>query len=347
MNKMFTSSLAALVLFGIATLALPQDNRIRISEIEVQNENDGVGALEVEVHVFEDGTDVFLGCSGQLHGLRCVDGSAISYFVEAFIQKPSGNAYLTAGDVRGKNVYLEVIEDDENPCPAEPSCREIFRCDDLIGRSGTISGDVLSQQNLTLSFGNVSHCKIGAAASTTPNENPVRLFEIQLSELSPVDSGQVREAEIHLYDAATDFFLGCTGAAIDSANVLYQLDLPLAKSPCLFGNLTYDDVRERSIYVVVVEDTVVASCHSDLSVLSTAGRSQTFAGSHLNEPYTLQFGRVTRLTLGSINTSVLAPGEQGFARVIPAGSKLPQPVQSLNGDRIFSATTAERHAEGL
>jgi hypothetical protein len=87
---MATKTILAMVLrfmLGVALTALSanrvmaQAERICISEIQVTGESDGIFGprLEVEVHMFESGTNFFLGCSGYQSGLICANESNVFY----------------------------------------------------------------------------------------------------------------------------------------------------------------------------------------------------------------------------------------------------------------------------
>jgi hypothetical protein len=141
----------------------PEADFVCIKEIEVTGETDGITtSLEVEVHLYEDGTRRFLGCSGLLEA----DLADSLYQVEAFFMKHSlsGGSFLMYDEVSGKNIYLIVSEDDRSPCPAEvdtiPDANDDLRiADDVIGISAPFSGQLLrAPQNM--SFGRVVHLQM-------------------------------------------------------------------------------------------------------------------------------------------------------------------------------------------
>jgi len=141
----------------------PEESFVCIKEIEVTRVTDGITAsLEVEVHLYEAGSNRFLGCSGLLN----VDRADSLYRVEAYFEKLalSGSSLLRYDEVRDKNLYLVVSEDDRNPCPAEvdtiPDPNDDFRiADDLLGISAPFSGQLL-QAPQNMSFGKVAHLQL-------------------------------------------------------------------------------------------------------------------------------------------------------------------------------------------
>jgi hypothetical protein len=97
-----------------------------VREIEVTGETD-LGALDVEVHLFDQGTRVHLGCSGRDQGMEVVDVSDVRYSINAEFERPNGDT-LYADDLRGRPLELIVIEDDVNPCTRPPDME-----DDVVG----------------------------------------------------------------------------------------------------------------------------------------------------------------------------------------------------------------------
>ncbi|MFQ5651776.1 MAG: Ig-like domain-containing protein [bacterium] len=134
---------------------------IAITEIKVSGIIDGgfngPTRLEVEVHMYEQGSNRFLGCSGRGSGLRTVDESDVLYTVEAFFQKPvHGTDLLTFGDVIDRVIYLRVIEDDADECPSPANSTP----DDAIGVSAPFDGVDLFTASV-MQFDKVSHLRIG------------------------------------------------------------------------------------------------------------------------------------------------------------------------------------------
>ena len=108
---------------------------------------DAAGVLEIEAHLY-DSEGVFLGCSGADSGLQGVDVASHPYSLTAMFQKSlHPDEPLSFDDVKGKNLFLRVIEDDVAPCPEPPdfdSCSESspFLCglpaDDALGSTSFI-----------------------------------------------------------------------------------------------------------------------------------------------------------------------------------------------------------------
>jgi hypothetical protein len=142
--------LAGLLLFGIVSgVAGCHDgpDRLWITQIEVLGESDGLTRLDIEVHLFDMASRAHLGCSS----LESVDESGTLYDVEGFFTDMSGRRVEPA-DLFGRDVVIEVIEDDVEPCPAPP---DIAGGDDPVGTSGPIFGEDLGLTG-PLSFENVA-----------------------------------------------------------------------------------------------------------------------------------------------------------------------------------------------
>jgi len=134
----------------------PPSPAVKINEIEVKNLTDGIGSLEMEVHIYEAGTDRFLGCSGQLNGLQPVDVSGRLYAVNArFTLDQSRQRNVTYFDIRDKNIYVVTIEDDEFPCPCPPDYGS-FGLDDLVAISAPFPGTELFQTKELRNLGNLT-----------------------------------------------------------------------------------------------------------------------------------------------------------------------------------------------
>ncbi len=146
---------------------LPGDQTIRIFELQLHGVSDS-GLLEIELHLFDAGSNAFLGCSGPLHGLLSVDYSGLRYSPDAHFVPPGSvsgypvprGQWLTAQDVAGKTLRLVVLEEDAVPCPAPPSAEE----DDVIAEVAALPGASLAAPR-TMQFGDVTHLKIGAAGT--------------------------------------------------------------------------------------------------------------------------------------------------------------------------------------
>lgn len=135
---------------------IDSEQRVTITQIEVTNEWE-FSRLEIEVHMF-DHEHNFLGCAGQINGLRRVDASNIRYEVEGFFTTPE-NRHLTFEDIKDKEVYLIVIEDDVAPCPS-PGVGGIFPVtDDVVGTSALFAGsEIAGTKDMT--FDNVTFLRI-------------------------------------------------------------------------------------------------------------------------------------------------------------------------------------------
>lgn len=124
----------------------PSSPLVKVKEIQVINESDGIGRLEVEVHLYDQATGVFLGCSGQINGLEEVDNSGTFYNVDARFRRPLFGPDLTFQDIQDRDVYMTVIEDDSRPCP----CADNSSIgDDLIARTNAFPGKELTSKLIT------------------------------------------------------------------------------------------------------------------------------------------------------------------------------------------------------
>ncbi len=124
-------SLARIVLaLALATAACTGGDgreRLGITTIEVTGETD-LGALEVEVHLFDALTGGHLGCAGQGDGLEDVDHSDVRYQVFGCFRDPVYGNEVAPSAVVGRAVDVHVIEDDSMPCLDRPGPD-----DDVIG----------------------------------------------------------------------------------------------------------------------------------------------------------------------------------------------------------------------
>lgn len=123
----------------------PAPTFVAITEIEVTNETDSGTLLEVEVHLYDARSGFFLGCSGEADGLGPVDESDIPYFVTAFFGRaPDGAELLTVEELEGRDVFVVVVEDDQDPCPVPTNDGTLdLVTDDLIGTSPVFRGEDL------------------------------------------------------------------------------------------------------------------------------------------------------------------------------------------------------------
>lgn len=145
----------ALSIGACTDVFVPDPTYVQITEIEVTGESDSGTLLEVEVHLYDAGSGLFLGCSGEGDGLGGVDESDVAYLVSAWFGRASDGASLTVDELRGRDVFAVVIEDDHEPCPV-PTNEGTFDLvtDDLIGESPIFRGEDLDF-GVAFGFGNV------------------------------------------------------------------------------------------------------------------------------------------------------------------------------------------------
>ncbi len=131
-----------------------------ISEIEVTDIDDQGSAdnpLEIEMHLFEQGTGRFLGCAGRSSGLQSVRRSDSLYHVSAYFR--TSRSPVVFSDIAAREVFLAGFEDDLHPCPDPPRTSGFIR-DDSLGVSQPFSAAVLENEQV-LRFGRVVHLKLG------------------------------------------------------------------------------------------------------------------------------------------------------------------------------------------
>lgn len=133
---------------------------IYITEIEVDYLEGNLSPnLEVEVHLYEAGTNRLLACSGDDHGLSYVDTANVNYRVRAkFYSFLTHRTPLYLEDIDDMDIYIQVTEDDRDECPVEPYDP---RHDDLIGQSAVFRASDLYRQR-GFSFGDVTWIRLGA-----------------------------------------------------------------------------------------------------------------------------------------------------------------------------------------
>jgi hypothetical protein len=133
---------------------LPPDgpDRLWINEIEVRDESDGGTRLDIEVHLFDKATHEYFGCAS----LEEVDKVGVAYQFELFFIRPDRQR-LEPHELRGRDVVIEVIEDDHGPCPMRP---DIAGGDDPVGTSTPIAGTRLGTTG-DLVFGEVVSLRLG------------------------------------------------------------------------------------------------------------------------------------------------------------------------------------------
>lgn len=125
------------------------DPVLRITDLQITGETD-FGALDVEVHLFDENTREHLGCAGSQDGLQEVDASDFHYEVYAsFRHGDDTDRELFPEELAGRSIELIVIEDDVAPCPVPPGID-----DDVVGlRTGLGLTDF--ELGTTLSFDDV------------------------------------------------------------------------------------------------------------------------------------------------------------------------------------------------
>lgn len=162
----------------LATLALhcgrDADDRIYVTAIEVSNTTDRQlfnpsELLEIEVHLFESGTNRFIACSGEDNGMRQVDRSGVRYQLEARFTKPNGKDLLFQ-EVEPLQIRLEVFEDDFDACPQAPSSDNDLWDDDLVGASASFPGSEL-RHGKVMQFGNVTYLHLAKGKSGAKSLN--------------------------------------------------------------------------------------------------------------------------------------------------------------------------------
>jgi hypothetical protein len=149
----------------------------------------------------------------------------------------------------------------------------------------------------------------GNAAShdvTVHLRDAVLITEIQVQNMGDgVDN--ILEVEAHLYDADSDTFLGCSGATsglryVELSGNLYQVQAFFLKPPVGDEVLTYDEIAQRNVYVMVTEDDRDAcpyppSIGGGVNQDDLFGTSPPFPGQDLASSQTLGFGDVVRLVM--------------------------------------------------
>jgi hypothetical protein len=148
------AALAAALCLAAGCTERESPDRLWIDAIRVLDEDDGLGgALEIEVHL-RTATGAYLGCAS----LEPVDVSSQTYDgLDAFFVRSVDSDRLEPFDLGGLDVRIEVIEDDQLPCPVAP---DIAGGDDPVGTSEVIAGEDLGATG-TLRFENVALLELG------------------------------------------------------------------------------------------------------------------------------------------------------------------------------------------
>lgn len=247
-----------LALLFAGLLMLPRDmfaqqTAIWISEFGITDfgdEQPDTTFTNFEAHIYEEGTNNFLACTKITGcGIAALD---IIHYVDAFFKKPNGQSLLFS-DVANLSVYLQVIEkDDSTACPGAV----VIPPDDLIGASAPFAGSGL-QTTKVMQFGSVIHLTLGAMPDTRPDSPEIEVKEIEVTGES--DGFGKLEIEVHINEKGTDRFLGCSGQinglrGVDVSGTLYKVNARFTLGASTSRTLTYFDVQDKDIYLVVIED---------------------------------------------------------------------------------------------
>ncbi len=166
----------------------------------------------------------------------------------------------------------------------------------------------------------------GISAAPDPREPPLspwdsppfgslRVVELQVEGVT--DPGGRLEIELHLFDAHSGAFLGCSGAlqgllSIDASGTLYAPDAHFVKPSGVIG---YPSPRSRWLYefelrgkpleLVAIEEEDDAPCPAALSTADEViGESEVLSGDDLRSLGTLQLGQVSHLKLGVFSAAL-------------------------------------------
>jgi len=132
------------------------DDLVKVTSMEVTNTIDHSGALEIEVYVFDDTTNAFLGCAGSAHGLGPVDVSDVRYAVDAQLVNVS-DLPLRASELGTHPIRFEVWEDDDDPvCPTPLNPNG----NDLVGKGPAKTVAQWKVADAPVAFGNVKELAI-------------------------------------------------------------------------------------------------------------------------------------------------------------------------------------------
>ncbi len=131
---------------------------------------------------------------------------------------------------------------------------------------------------------------------------PDRVTITEIEVTNEYEFGRL-EIEVHIYDRA-DNFIACSGQInglehVDGSDRLYSVGAFFNKSDG--GYLTYDDLQDKVIYLVVIEDDSLP-CPEPGGVDfpfsdDFVGKTETFRGQDVAGTKALQFDDVTQLTV--------------------------------------------------
>lgn len=149
-----------------------------VTSIEVTNApSDKIFAedLEVEVYIMERAStantfDRAIACAGTRTGLDNVVRDDVTYNTDAYFidiqdDVPDGEQIdrtkVRLDWLRGRDLYVVVVEDDDEACPRSPtyddeqSTRISGNRDDLLGKSGAFDPARLEERPVSMAFGDV------------------------------------------------------------------------------------------------------------------------------------------------------------------------------------------------
>lgn len=141
-----------------------------------------------------------------------------------------------------------------------------------------------------------------------PAPTYVAITEIEITNED--DPASLLEVEVHLYDARSGAFLGCSGdadglAPVDEADVAYLVTGYFGRVPS--GDLlTVDDVIGRDLFAVVIEDDhepcpmPTNEGTFDLITDDLIGESPVFRGEDLDRGVAFGFGDVVWIVIEGI-----------------------------------------------
>lgn len=124
----------------------------RVTGIEIHEHDNITPHLEVEVHLYDAYDGRLIGCSGNDQGMARVDHSDTFYKTNAyFVRTGYHHDRLTESDVRGRDLFVRVYEDDHSACPSPPG-----NVDDFIGQSPVFPAEDLYDGGIAMSFDDVA-----------------------------------------------------------------------------------------------------------------------------------------------------------------------------------------------
>ena len=156
---------------------------------------------------------------------------------------------------------------------------------------------------------------LGTLACDVTSPSPplfVGITEIEVTGVTDVQPlSDVLEVEVHMFDASTQRFLGCTGQDsglrdVDQSEIAYPVRAVFQAAPDGETDLTMDAVLGRDVYLVVVEDdtdacpVVTNEGALDLIVDDLIGVSPLIAGEEIADGVALSFDQVTYLFLEAL-----------------------------------------------